>query len=164
MFKNIDQWSQSKLKSTSNICNILYFAITYFAPVLTVFIMFWSNSSVQQYRITFTMILILAVILAVSSKLITKRIDKISVLNIDGTYNKGLQLFKHVCQAISKAILPIAVLIVAIAAKTIFVDKIVFFCNLLIWVAVFYLIGALFDKMIISELDEEVELRLEVAK
>ena len=163
MFKSIETWPQKKLKWIYRGTFTLYTLLSFIAPIIVVLVMA-SKVSETKYKIPVLCIVIMVIILISLAKLFTKSVDKIKIFNIDGTYNRTAQNLKHILQFVSHSIIPISLLIATILFNTIFSEWIHFYSTLIIWCLSFYIAGDIIDKLFLSELDEELSIRDEVAK
>ena len=106
----------------------------------------------------------MALIIIALAKMFSKTIEKIKILNIDGTYNKSAQNLKHILSFIAHGIIPITLLITTVLFTTIFKTWIDFYSLLIIWCLAFYIAGSLVEKIFLAELEEELDIRNDVAK
>lgn len=163
MFKNIDKWSERKLKNWNRITNILYFILTVLAPIVTVISRFGTLSQ-TSHRVSILFIILMVSIIFVSLKLLREQIKKIKILNLDGSYKNNLRTFKHVMEFIYSAILPTTVLIVSVVFATVLKNAIDFYVNMIIICMSFYIAGVILDNLVIAFLNDENELREKVAE
>ena len=165
MFKNIGTWSQKKLKGIDWCFNILYFLLTFIAPLITVIVMFTRIGGIsEKVKISIPFIIVSLALLLAMLRFFKKAISRINILNIDGTYNNGARTTKHILELISKLILPLVVVIISVIFATGLQEWLNFY-NLMIIICMSFFIGGLFiDYLILSFLDDEKSLRLKVAE
>lgn len=165
MFKNISTWSQKKLKWIHAGFMALYSGLSFVAPVITVLVMAYSTSEIQEkYKLPVICILVCVIIIIAAAKFFSKNVDGIKIMNLDGTYNRAAQLTKHILQLVSHGIIPIVLLIATLLFRSIFHAWIDFYSTMIIWSLSFFLAGFVVDKLFLSELNEEYEIRDDVAK
>lgn len=164
MWKNLADWSQKKLK-TVNVCmNVLYFALTFLAPIIVVVVEFCKLSASASTKVSMIFIIFAVCIVLICARLLKKQVEKIKILNIDGTYNNKARTFKHIMLSIYKLVLPVAILIVSVVFSTFLKEQIDFYVTLIIIIVSFYIAGGLVDSLILAFLDEELEIRDRVAE
>lgn len=164
-FKNIDSWSQKNLKLVNVLFNVLYFLLTFIAPITTVIWMFYQNGSIkEQYKFPIAAIIICAAVLIAAIRFLKNTVSKIKILNIDGSYNHGAQILKHILEFVCKALVPVILLIVSCLFATTFKQWIDFYNQLIIVCLSFFIAGMFVDAAFLSFLDDELEIRDKVAE
>lgn len=162
---DLENMPQKKLKKISKISNIIYGVLAFLAPIITVTACFYSNGDIdQRWRIPFMMIIICVAIVITALKFMKDRIEKIKILNIDGTYNKKAQTFKHVMLAICKAAIPLVLLIVTVLFTSALKDMIDFYAKIVIICLSFFIASILLENLWIKKIDEELEIREKIAE
>lgn len=161
---DIENMPQKKLKKLSAVSNIFYALLAFVAPVITVIACFYSNGEIdQRWRIPFMMIIICVVIIIFALKFMKDRIEKIKILNLDGTYNTKAQTTKHILLAVCKAAIPTVLLIVTILFTSALKDMIDFYAKIVIICLSFFIASILFENLWIKKIDEELEIRDKMA-
>lgn len=165
-FKDISQWSQKKLKKYDFLFNALYFMITYLGPLITVMVMFWSINELIKTttKITFMFIVIAAVIMFSATKFLQKKILKMRIFNIDGTYNRPKQNFKHIIEMISNLVFPIVFLFITVVFITGLKELLEFYMKMICISMIFFIVGHIIDGLFLAYIEDEVSIRDEVAK
>ena len=162
---NIENWSQIKLKIANISANIISFLLMFIVPVVIVIINFNSiNSGLKKTSFPFVLLVICGAIILAGGKFLSKKINAMGILNLDGTYNKGKQFTKHIIQLLTKAIVPVTILIISLVFTTVLKDKIDFYVSMIIEVVIFYIIGLVIDRGFIAFLDDEIKIREKVAE
>ena len=166
MFKGIETWSQKKLKEINILFNVIYFLLTFIAPLVVVIIAFYSigkiNNEVKKTSILFIIISV-CIVLAIA-RFFNKQISKMKILNLDGTYNRGMQITKHILELVGKIIAPTVVLVLSIIFATALKDFVDFYNKMIIASVSFLLSGLVIDRLFISFIDDEMEIREKVAE
>lgn len=163
MFKNISTWEQKKLNGINFVLNLLYFVLTFISPLAIVIVNFYKIGDLEETKKAPMMFIIIAVaIIFAMMRFFKKAIAKISILNIDGSYNIGAQWFKHILETISKLIIPIVILVISVVFSTALHEYIDFYLNMVIWCLAFFIAGSVLDNLIIAFLDDEIALREKV--
>lgn len=192
---SISTMEQKKLQRLHMILLASYFIITFIAPVL--FTVIWTNNQPIEPEIVatgqpnaiktilFPTVVIIAIITA-GLKVLEKNIEKINVLKIDGTYNQPLLWIKNSLLFLSKALIPIALLIAAIILgdmltekiETIkvvseqYIDQYIWFLETTVkyWVTFlcanlgFYTVGLGINKICVETVEVELDLRKKVSE
>lgn len=164
MFKNIGQWTQRELKLYSLFLNFLYFTFTFIAPFITALILCNGVDIEQQVKAPITVIIVGCTSILGIAAFAGKKVNGINVLNLDGSYNRKAQVTKHVLQFLCSSIVLIVLLIASVVFRTALHNAIDFYVTLICWILGFVLLGKFVDKIFLSEIEEERDIRKKVAE
>lgn len=165
MYKNILGYSLKKLKVINFFLNVLYFTLSFIAPIITVISVTWlSGDNSQGVKIGLTSIVVCVIIIFAACKVFMKHISKMMITNPDGSYNRRAQITKHVLLLLGSVILPLAILVACIAIGTFWSEKNAMWNNIIIISVSFYIVGDVVQKMFISEIEEELDFRIKASE
>ena len=85
-----------------------------------------------------------------------------SILNIDGSFNNSARTVKHILELIGKTIIPVAILVITIVFTTILKEAMSFYMEMIVICLSFFIAGILVDNLVISFLDDELNIREKV--
>ena len=164
IIKNIDSMPQKKLKKLNLLFNILYFAFAFIAPIITIIVMTYITGDIKEgwkFPIVFLIIIISIILFAIRA--LKNKVKGIKILNIDGSYNDKMRTFKHIMLFISSALFPIVIILVTGAFSIFLKEAIEFYLRIIIITLSFNLIGIGIDKLVLSEIEEEIDIRDKLA-
>jgi len=165
MIKDIDKMPQKKLKKLHISMLAVHTLIAFIAPIITILCMTFTSGQVQEkWKLPILTVIIVVAIVAGAAKVFKKKVERIKILNIDGTYNQKMRSFKHTLLFISHAFLPIVGIIVTAIFATFLKDCIDFYSRMILIVLGFSVGGILIDKIILAEIEEELDIRDQLAQ
>jgi hypothetical protein len=158
---NFENVSKNKMRWITIAAYVTYFLIAIFAPVLTICIKFGLFSAPNSGGGVSTKIAIsgwaavlIIIVAVVGITLLKKAIAKIPDVKI------GMARFKYTLQTVSSCVVPLA----AFYVIHLFQTNLDLACDTGYWIAVWFLIAALFDGIIISGIDRENRFRQKAAE
>ena len=165
MFKDIDKWSQKKLKSSLLGWNLLYFAITFLAPIIICIVYGLNNDLLGNvWKISFSILIPLVVIIFALLHYFKKSVQKIKILNIDGSYNNKNKFLKHFLLSLSGLILPATFICLTLGVINFLRDGLIQYLFMIVYIVICVAVGNLIQNAIIVNFDEEMILRDKVAE
>ena len=164
MFETVPQ---KKLKTLHLVLLGLYFLIAFGAPVaLTIGWCCSSNLIKESHRFPLIIIIIIAIFAILAMQFLKKSVDKIRVLNLDGSYSKKAVKVKIALKFVCSAIVPLVLILACFITKEWLTETVeemhqyldIIACNLA------FVVGAkLLDAWLIDPIEFELDLRDKVS-
>ena len=154
---NFENFSKNKMRWVTIASYVTYFLISIFAPVLTICIkfgLFNGEGTSTKVSISGWAMVLLLIVAVVGVTLLKKAIAKIPDVKLN------MARFKYTLQTVSSSIPPL----VAFYVIHLFQTNLETACETGYWIAVFYMIAALFDGIVISGIDRENRFRQKAAE
>lgn len=163
-----ENYKQRTLKILHVLLLGAYALLAFVAPLVTTIV--WASTSnmiVNSHRFPVIIIIIIAVFSIFAMHFLKKSVDKITVLNLDGTYNTKALNIKMVLKFLCSAIVPIILIIGCVIVKEWLVstiEEMKAYLDIIMVDLAFVVAAKLLDACIIDQVEFELELRQKVAE
>lgn len=165
---NVEKYTQKQLKFRHLLTMGFYALFAFVAPIVTV--LSWSlstNMIKESHKWPLIVILIIAIFAIAACHFLKKSIDKINILNLDGTYNEKSFKIKLILKFICSAIVPIILLVGCVFAKKWFVstvEEFKLYMNIIMVCTSFVIVSKIIDNIFIEQLEIELDIRAKTAE
>lgn len=162
---NTEAWSQKKLKVLHIIFLALRLVVEYVLPVILCITFAYQGDMVKETsRLPLVVSIIAIAVLGVGFTVLAKQVDRISVLNLDGSYKTGTRWLKHILQGLCKCIFPLGALI-ALASFNTWLDKCQEYANsAILSISICWIAGELINSILVKACEEELDIRDKLAE
>lgn len=163
-----ENYKQRNLKILHVVMLGCYALLAFIAPIINTCV--WTcNSNVikASHRFPVIIIFIIAVFTIFAMHFLRKSVEKITLLNLDGSYNKKACTIKAVLKFITAAVMPIVLIIACVLVKEWLVstvEELKTYLDIVMVDLAFVVAAKLLDAFVVDPIEFELELRTKVAE
>jgi len=163
-----ENYKQRNLKILHILMLGCYALLAFVAPIINTCV--WTCNSkmiVSSHRFPVIIIFIIAVFSIFAMHFLKKSVDKITVLNLDGSYNKKAYNIKIALKFVTTAVMPIILIIACVLVKEWLVstmEELKTYLDIVMVDLAFVIASKFIDAAVIDPIEYELELRNKVAE